>query len=194
MIGLRSLRAGLLLSLSLIAMPVLAAPAAADDRATCNNGSGQEAAAACTRAIESGQFSGADLAKLHTNRGVERKRSGDLDGALADYAEAIRLNPDDPFAYNNRANTRRDKGDLDGAIADYTEALRVDPGYTAAYVNRGMVHERKGDVEKARADYEAALARPPKYGNGRGGQEMARRRLAALATKSHRTGTAERDT
>lgn len=185
-----SKRACLLFALCFVAAPVLATPAAADDRATCNSSS-LEAGAACTRAIESGQFSGADLAKLHTNRGVERKRKGDLDGALADYAEAIRLNPDDPFAFNNRANTRRDKGDLDGAIADYTEALRVDPGYTAAYVNRGMVHERKGDTDKARADYEAALARPPKYGNGRGGQEMARRRLAALSTKSRRTSAAE---
>jgi tetratricopeptide (TPR) repeat protein len=159
----------------------LALPAAADDRQTCEQGSGDAALAACSRAIASGQFAGLELARLHTNRGVELKRKGDLDGAIADYDQAIRLNPGDHFAFNNRGNTWRDKGDLDRAIADYSEALRLDPGYTAVYINRGLVYERKRDLLLARADYEAALARPPKYANGPGGQEMARRRLRELS-------------
>jgi tetratricopeptide (TPR) repeat protein len=159
----------------------LALPAAADDRKACEESSGDAAITACSRAIASGQFAGLDLAKLHTNRGVELKRKGDLDGAIADYDHAIRLNPSDQFAFNNRANTWRDKGDLDRAIADYAEALRLDPGYTAVYINRGLVYERKRELALARADYEAALARPPKYVNGPGGQEMARRRLKELS-------------
>jgi tetratricopeptide (TPR) repeat protein len=159
----------------------LVLPAAADDRKICDEGTGDAAIAACTRAIASGQFAGLDLAKLHTNRGVELKRKGDLDGAIADYDQAIRLNPGDHFAFNNRANTWRDKGDLDRAIADYTEALRLDPGYTAVYINRGLIYERKRELALARADYEAALAQPPKYANGPGGQEMARRRLRELS-------------
>jgi tetratricopeptide (TPR) repeat protein len=160
-----------------------AAYAQPDDRTTCDTGTGEAAIAACTRAIASGTFKGIDLAKLHTNRGVELKRKGDLDGALADYDIAIRLNPSDQFAYNNRANAWRDKGDLDRAIADWSEAVRIDPGYTAAYVNRGLLNERRNDLAAARADYEAALAMPPKYANGRGGQDIARRRLAALGRK-----------
>jgi tetratricopeptide (TPR) repeat protein len=170
------------IALLALVLACAAAPALADDRQTCERATGPAALAACDRAIASGQHAGTDLAKLHTNRGVERKRAGDLAGALADYSEAVRLNPGDPFAYNNRANVRRDMGDLPGAIADYGEALRVDPGYTAGYVNRGMLHERMGALDLARADYREALARPPKYGNGPGGQDIARRRLAALET------------
>jgi tetratricopeptide (TPR) repeat protein len=166
---------------TLAALALLAAPAAANDREICDKGTGEAAVAACGRAIASGQYSGADLAKLHTNRGVEYKRQGKLDAAIADYDAAIGLNPADQFAYNNRANAWRDKGDLARAIADYGEAVRVDPGYTAAYVNRGLVHERVGDIARARADYERAVALPPKYANGPGGREIARRRLAALA-------------
>jgi tetratricopeptide (TPR) repeat protein len=161
----------------------LARAAAEDDRKLCMEKFGPEALAACDRAIESKEFSGPDLARLHTKRGGERRRVHDLDGAIADHTEAIRLNPEDPFPYNNRASAWRSKGDLDRAIADYGEALRVDPGYTAAYVNRGLVYERKNDLDRARADYEQALARPPKYGNGRGGQALARKRLAALGQK-----------
>lgn len=154
--------------------------AQADDRRTCEGASSPATLAACDRAIASGAFTGRALARLHTNRGVEKKRAGDLAGALADYTEAVRLDPVDPFAYNNRANARRDLGDLPGAIADYGEALRIDPGYTRAWVNRGLLHERMGALDLARADFREAVTRPPKYGNGPGGQDIARKRLAAL--------------
>jgi tetratricopeptide (TPR) repeat protein len=166
---------------ALILLFVPGSQATADDSSLCHKSSGPAALAACDRAIASGQLSGTELAGLHTSRGVERRRAGDLDGAIADYDVAITLNATNQFAFNNRANLWRDKGDLKRAIADYSDAIRIDPGYTAAYVNRGMVYERLNDIESARADYQRAIELPPKYGNGRGGQEMARKRLAALA-------------
>jgi tetratricopeptide (TPR) repeat protein len=170
------------LGLLLLGLGVATAPAAADDRATCNNTSGEEAIAACNRAIGSGQFSGIELGKLLTSRGVELKRKGDIDGAIADYGRAIAINSKDLFAFNNRANTRRDKGDLDGAIADYSEALRLDPDYAAAFTNRGRVHEMRNDLARARADFNAALAAAPnKYDNSRWAKDFARARLNALA-------------
>jgi tetratricopeptide (TPR) repeat protein len=159
-----------------------ALPALADDRTTCQRASGDDAIAACTRAIAAGAFAGTDLAELHTNRGVELKRKGDLDGAIKDYDIAIGLNPTDLFAFNNRANAWRDKGDLDRAIADYGAAIKVDADYAAAYINRGLVYERKKEFALARADFKAALAASPqKYNNSRGAHQMARQRLAELA-------------
>jgi tetratricopeptide (TPR) repeat protein len=167
----------------LIALCALgAAPAAADDRMTCERSSGDEALAACGRAIASGQFAGVDLAKLHTNRGVELKRKGDIDGAIKDYDVAIGLDPNDLFAFNNRANAWRDKGDLDRALADYGAAIALDRDYAAAFINRGLVHERMKAFDLARADYKAALAASAqKYNNSRGAHQMAQHRLAALA-------------
>jgi len=174
------IRMPLILFMMLFALS--AAPAAADDRMTCERGSGDAAIAACGRAIESGQYSGVDLAKLHTNRGVELKRKGDIDGAIRDYDIAIGLNPNDLFAFNNRANAWRDKGDLDRALADYGAAIAIDRDYAAAYINRGLVHERMKAFDLARADYKAALATPPmKFNNSRGAHQMAQHRLAALA-------------
>ncbi len=169
------------LTFALLAIGLMQTPALADDRATCEKATGELALAACARAIATGEFSGLELAKLHNNRGVELKRIGDLDAAIRDYDIAIKLNPDDLFAFNNRANAWRDKGNLDRAIADYSEAIRLDPDYAAAYVNRGLVHERKKQLDLARADFTAALAAPPKYNNSRGAQGMARERLAVLA-------------
>jgi tetratricopeptide (TPR) repeat protein len=165
---------------------VAVATASAGDVAACNETTGEAALAACDRAIASGAHSGVALAKLHTSRGVERKRKGDIDGAIADYTESIRLSPGDFFAFNNRANTWRDKGDFDRAFADYAEALKLDPGYTAVYINRGLLYERTKQFEKARADFEEAVKRPPKYRNGPAGQQIARQRLRELGVAAPR--------
>ena len=165
----------------LLALLAIITAAKADDRTECERQAGEPAIAACTRAIASGTFTGIDLAKLHTNRGVELKLKGDLDAALKDYDEAIRLNPADHFAFNNRANVRRDKGDLAGAIVDYSEAVRLEPAYAAAYTSRGLVQERAGDLDGARASFNASLAAPAdKFRNSRDAHAIARERLRAL--------------
>lgn len=61
------------------------------------------------------------------NWGVARRDKGDLEGALQDYGEAIRLKPDDAAAFYNRGNARRDKGELEAALQDYGEAICLKP-------------------------------------------------------------------
>ena len=89
---------------------------------------------------------------------------GDRDRAIADFNEAIRLDPDpkDARAYNNRGLAWRNKGDLDRAIADYSEAIRLDPKYAFAYNNRGFAWRDKDDLDRAIADYTEALRLEPK--------------------------------
>src|SRR5208283_4947953 len=49
------------------------------------------------------------------------------DQAIADYTEAIRLNPEFGTAFNNRGFAYAAKEDYDRAIADYYEAIRLNP-------------------------------------------------------------------
>lgn len=51
---------------------------------------------------------------------------GELDIALGDHNEAIRLDPNAAHYYN-RGILWRQKGEYDKAIADYNEGLRIDP-------------------------------------------------------------------
>ena len=57
---------------------------------------------------------------------ASRLRKGELDVAIADLSEAIRLDPKDASFYKNRGYAYDQKGDLDKAIADYSEAIRLD--------------------------------------------------------------------
>ena len=93
-------------------------------------------------------------------------RTGDLNGAIADYDRAIQLNPKFAVAYCNRGVAKVQKGDLDGAIADCDKAIQLNPKLAEAYwayCNRGVVKERKGDLNGALADYNQAIELNPKY-------------------------------
>ena len=118
---------------------------------------------ACTSRIQSGQEAKINLIKLYYNRGLAYSNKWDDDRAIADYNEALRLDPKFTFAYNNRGRTYWAKGDNDRAIADFNEALRLDPIFTLAYNNRGNAYGAKGDNDRAIADFNEALRLDPKF-------------------------------
>ena len=103
------------------------------------------------------------MPQAYSNRGLAYYEKGDLDRAIADYSEAIRLDPKYAYAYNNRGNAYYDKGDHDRAIADYSEAIRLDPKYAQAYFNRGVAYLYAGRLPKALADLGQSSALNPKY-------------------------------
>jgi tetratricopeptide (TPR) repeat protein len=72
-----------------------------------------------------------------------RRAKGDLDGAMADYNEALRLNPQYALAYNNRGNIFLQRGDFDTAINNYEAALRIDPNHRLARENLELTQRRK---------------------------------------------------
>ena len=56
-----------------------------------------------------------------------RVKKDDYDNAIADYTEALRINPNSDVAYYCRGNAYRAKGDIERAIADHEEAVRLKP-------------------------------------------------------------------
>ncbi len=117
--------------------------------------------AACTRNIQSGRFTGRNLAVAFTNRGLAYKRNGQWDRAIADYSEAIRLKSDDAEVFNNRGNAYFHKGQLDRAIKDYDDAIRLQPDLAEAFSNRGNVYRKKGRFDRAIKDYADAIRFKP---------------------------------
>jgi Tfp pilus assembly protein PilF len=50
---------------------------------------------------------------------------GDLNGATADFNQAIQLNSQYGLSYRNRKRAKQKKGDLDGATADFNQAIKL---------------------------------------------------------------------
>jgi lipoprotein NlpI len=138
--------------------------ALADDLGACAHLSGDKAVAACTHAIDSRLWHGANLARAHNSRGTAYYSLGDYDRAIADYNEAIKRDPKFSFAYNNLGNAYRARGEDEQAIADYARAIELDPKFIVAYLNRGNAYYGKGNKDRAFADYNAAIRLDPKSG------------------------------
>src|SRR5215470_15146252 len=58
-------------------------------------------------------------AAAYYNRGNERFKKGDLDGAIDDFNAALTFDPRLATAYNMRGCARYNKHDLNGGIADF---------------------------------------------------------------------------
>lgn len=94
-------------------------------------------------------------ARLYDGRAEVWMELGELDIALADLNEAVRLSPESAI-YGNRGRIWEAKGEFDKAIADYDEALRLDPANATAHHNRGMAWYKKRDLDQAIADFTEA--------------------------------------
>ncbi len=92
-------------------------------------------------------------------RGAVKAMRGDLDGALADYAEAIKLNPADGAAWACRADALRLKGDFASALPAYDRAIELDPKPPRAWRGRSEVRFRTGNHEGAKTDAGEAISR-----------------------------------
>jgi tetratricopeptide (TPR) repeat protein len=110
-------------------------------------------------AVSASDESDADL----VNRGIEKAKNDDLDGAIADFNRSIELNPKDDAPYYNRAQTKWLKKDIRGAIADYTRAIELGSTNPAAYNNRGNARSENNDPDGAVADYTRAIELKPDY-------------------------------
>lgn len=125
--------------------------------------SDDEAIAACTAAINAGRSRGADLAALYFGRATKYNAKGDNDRAIADYSQAIKLDPSNPAFYNDRGDAYYDNNDPEHAIADYSAAIRIDPKHTNAYLNRCWLYLNSNiaNPDRAIADCSEAVRLDP---------------------------------
>jgi serine/threonine protein kinase/Flp pilus assembly protein TadD len=94
------------------------------------------------------------------NLGNALQDRGDLDGAMACYEEALRLDPAFARGHFNIGIVLRDQGQLDAAIAACRKSLDLPSAY--AHSQLGYLLMRKGDREGAQAAFNAAIRLDPK--------------------------------
>ncbi len=96
-------------------------------------------------------------AEEYFKRGNDYRNKNDLEKAIADYTEAVKLDPQLAKAFLNRAVVHFHLKDYDAAIADSTQAIKINPQYAEAYHNRGTAYGSKGNYTEALADIDQAL-------------------------------------
>jgi tetratricopeptide (TPR) repeat protein len=71
----------------------------------------------------------------------------ELDKAIADLDEAIRLDPKDAMAFSVRSEAWRQKGDYEKALADCEAAIRLDPKDAFGYDGRAWIRATSPDAK-----------------------------------------------
>jgi tetratricopeptide (TPR) repeat protein len=153
-----------------VCVPVMAQQLTPDQTSCRNRGnvfSLDEQINGCTAVLQSDRTSAGNRAVAYLLRGIAYDGKKDDDRAIADFNEALKINPNFAEAYNNRGSAVQAKGDYDRAIADYSEAIRINPNYAVAYSNRGNLLQARGRREDAIADFQRALAIDPNHERSR---------------------------
>ena len=89
------------------------------------------------------------------NKSFEKR---DFDQAILYFTEVIKLEPDNPFAYNKRGMSYINKKDYNLAIADFSKAIKLEPKKNGDfYMDRGCAYAINGNNALAIADLEMAL-------------------------------------
>jgi len=168
----------------------------------CSGNDPDASIVACTALNQSGPKTNADLATALYDRGTSYDIKRLYDQAIADYTEAIVLDPNSVAPYNNRGVAYNAKGLYDLAIADETKAIALKPDAAECYWNRGVAYQAKGRRDQAIADFRVALNLIPDKTNGMYQDSMDRlKRLVAtpfqvvaifsLTVPSHELGGAD---
>lgn len=119
-----------------------------------------EAIALYTRSIEA-----FPTAEAFTFRGWTYSFKGDVDHAIQDCLEAIKVDPEFGNPYNDIGAYLIEKGRLDEAIPWFEKAI-VAPRYQARcypHFNLGRVYERRRNWKKAAECYHRAWEENPQY-------------------------------
>jgi len=99
----------------------------------------------------------------------------DYKKAIADFTEAIRLNPNSAEAYEQRGYAKvysnlfmADKATVESIIADFTEVIRLKPNSVDTYFSRGQIYNWSAirDYDKAIADFTQCIQINPNYIDG----------------------------
>ena len=129
------------------------------------NGSDRTSLAAridgCTALIDSGQGTTTALAIAYNNRGNAHTARGDLDRAILDFDQSIKLDPAYAKPFNNRGAAYLRKGEYDLALKALDQAIRLNPNYGRAFVNRAGVYLKKNEYDRAGRDYDEAIRLDP---------------------------------
>lgn len=104
----------------------------------------------------------------YSNRAQYYRDQGQINKALADYTQAIAVNPNKGSTYNSRGKTYFDLGGpqndqtlVQKAIADYTKGIELAPELGELYANRGAALGYLGKPQQALADFNKAIELEP---------------------------------
>jgi tetratricopeptide (TPR) repeat protein len=99
-----------------------------------------------------------EQAKIIYEQGADKYQQENYQGAIENFTQAIKLNPDYAQAYNQRGDAFYRLGNYEKAQSDSSEAIRLNSKDTNAYYDRGFTLYTLSNYNGAIADFSQAIA------------------------------------
>lgn len=109
----------------------------------------------------------------YNNRGHYFRQNNQLDKALADYNEALKMNPNYHLSLNNRGKIYFDRGQVELAMADFNKCLSIAPEFVNALSNRGAAFASQNNFDAAFIDLNKAIELEPLNDNALSNRALA---------------------
>ncbi|MCP5104061.1 MAG: tetratricopeptide repeat protein, partial [bacterium] len=105
-----------------------------------------------------------NVGKAEYDRGLAFARTGNYEGAIKSYREAVKQREDYPDAYNNLGNALRETGKPVEAVENYKKALEYEPRHYFANLNLAQTYYSLNQFDKAAEYYSRTLEiKPTEY-------------------------------
>jgi len=91
----------------------------------------------------------------------QKQRAGDLEGAVAEYQQFLRMYPDATVIHSNLGAALADLGRFEEAISQYKIALSQSPKLTQARLNLALCYYKMGRIDDAATELEKVRAEDP---------------------------------
>jgi Flp pilus assembly protein TadD len=138
-------------------------------------------------AVAQAQAASGEVVKRN-NFGAELLKQGKLAEAIAEFQQAVRLDPSYTAAHRNLGYAQDRAGQADEAIAAYRQALALEPRDALTLNNLGVLFDKQRRSDEALAAFVAAASVDPasptiqqNLANARRNQGIAREREARIA-------------
>lgn len=115
-----------------------------------------------------------NAARWHYQRAIAFQQGGDLQSAIAQYREALRINPDYGAVYNDLAAALATEGRIADSVPYFRKALAYKPTDPAVHLNLAMALEAIGERAQSHARYREVLRLSPDNPDARAGFERTR--------------------
>jgi len=127
-----------------------------------------------------------ELAFLRNEYGSLLVQNGRLEEGVAQYEQAVRMNPAFAVAWNNLGVAQQALGRHAAAKKAYRRAIRISPAYALAWYNLGVVYDSQKHYTKAVELYQKGIELDPSLLDLRHNPQIASNRLVtAVVLKSY---------
>ena len=117
--------------------------------------------ATCSQMIATNAVTQESLFQVFFLRGTAYAKNGEINRAIEDFDQSLKLHPGFPGALYHRGNAFFNLGDIRRAIEDYDQAISRSENFLEAIHHRGIAYETIGDKAKAIDDFRSVLKTAP---------------------------------